>query len=239
MIYRLIFILIISTSSLSAQYFFWPGDTLFVWAHSGLNLRESADSKSDIISTIPFGKRVLLDANVQSDEKLIKIIDSKVIKGKRTPSYSLKGRMIKVIYNDTAGFVYSGFLSRIDPILKQFDYNYDKILTQKYGEIKSFILSDTIIGAKEIVFGNGVLHLSVGGSNWFKETYVFPYKTFQEGILLILLTINSDELDRYSDNWFIYKKEENLIEFHETNNMYRILLKEVDDLLIITYSGSN
>ncbi len=83
---------------------FKEGETLNVWAQSGLNMRDKPDAKATKITTIPYGAKVVVQPNIG-----VKIpFEVEEFKG-----FIVKGYWLLVKYGDTEGFVFDGFLSRL------------------------------------------------------------------------------------------------------------------------------
>jgi Bacterial SH3 domain len=107
----ILFIILQLSTTLNAQESrFKEGETINVWAESGLNMRDKPDAKAQKLMTIPFGAKVTVQANIG-----IKIpFQVEIFKG-----FDVKGFWLLVKYNNTEGFVFDGFLSRLPtPIVK-------------------------------------------------------------------------------------------------------------------------
>ena len=87
---------------------FKEGETINVWAASGLNMRDKPDAKGQKLATIPYGAKVLVQTNIG-----VKVpFEIEEFKG-----FTVKGYWLLVKYGNTEGFVFDGFLSRL-PIPK-------------------------------------------------------------------------------------------------------------------------
>ena len=83
---------------------FKEGETLNVWASSGLNMREKPDAKSAKRVAIPYGAEVSVLPNIG-----VKMpFEVEEFKG-----FTVKGYWLLVKYGNTEGFVFDGFLSRL------------------------------------------------------------------------------------------------------------------------------
>lgn len=86
------------------------GDTLFVWAYHGLNLRESPAASGTRRTTIPYGSSLV-------------VLDSVRVKTFSTKEYhnqfQIKGYWSKVRFDTLEGWVFDGYLSR-HPALRHF-----------------------------------------------------------------------------------------------------------------------
>ena len=83
---------------------FKDGETLYVWAQSGLNMREKSDAKASKVAAIPYGAKVFVSTNIG-----VKIpFEVEEFKG-----FTVKGYWLLVKYGNTEGYVFDGFLSRL------------------------------------------------------------------------------------------------------------------------------
>ncbi len=106
---------------------FKEGETLNVWAQSGLNMRDKPDAKATKITTIPYGAKVIVQPNIG-----VKIpFEVEEFKG-----FIVKGYWLLVKYGDTEGFVFDGFLSRLPaPESSKMDMAIIPYLNEKIGKV--------------------------------------------------------------------------------------------------------
>lgn len=102
------------------------GDTLFVIARTGLNVRSDPSLRGKALSTIPYGHRL-----IAKEEKLpflwfntdsVQIFESYSwykAENAATAPYWIKGKWVKVEYNGMEGYVFDGFLSKSKPLSKK------------------------------------------------------------------------------------------------------------------------
>ena len=99
-----LFLLLISVNLTAQESRFKEGETINVWAASGLNMRDKPDAKAAKVATIPYGAKVSVQPNIG-----IKIpFEIEEFKG-----FTVKGYWLLVKYGNTEGFVFDGFLSRL------------------------------------------------------------------------------------------------------------------------------
>ena len=99
-----LFILIQSLGLIAQASRFKDGETLNVWATSGLNMRDKPDAKAVKLTTVPYGAKVIVQENIG-----VKIpFEVEEFKG-----FIVKGYWLLVKYGDMEGFVFDGFLSRL------------------------------------------------------------------------------------------------------------------------------
>lgn len=82
------------------------GDTLYVAAHSGLNLRTEPGTKATKLAAIPREGQVIVLADV--DSSLAHSVTE-------FPGFSIKGFWVEVDYKGQVGYVFSGYLSGFVP----------------------------------------------------------------------------------------------------------------------------
>jgi Bacterial SH3 domain len=105
---------------------FKEGETLNVWAQSGLNMRDKPDAKAPKLTTIPYGAKVIVQPNIG-----VKIpFEVEEFKG-----FIVKGYWLLVKYGNTEGFVFDGFLSRLPAPAKNDTLSLEGYLDKQIGKI--------------------------------------------------------------------------------------------------------
>ncbi|MBV6439490.1 MAG: SH3 domain-containing protein [Haliscomenobacteraceae bacterium CHB4] len=110
-------LLLVSNFSLQAIGYYQPGDTLYVWAVSGLTLRKEASLKSAKLATIPYGTLVVAQNYPYDDKVEVEAVPAHSSDGQKSPAVMLEGSFVKVIFQGDTGYVFDGYLSRL-PVLK-------------------------------------------------------------------------------------------------------------------------
>lgn len=79
--------------SAQAIDYYGIGDTLFVWAQSGLTLRVTASQQAEKLAVLPYGTAVIVQENSYSDRQEMSVAEIKPLKSgdKNFPGYTLKG----------------------------------------------------------------------------------------------------------------------------------------------------
>ncbi len=110
---------------------FKDDETIHVWASSGLNMRSKPDAKAEKIATIPYGAKVVVLPNIG-----VKIpFEVEEFKG-----FVVKGYWLLVKYENTEGFVFDGFLSRLPaPKPNKQDFSILIYLNNQIGKVGSKI----------------------------------------------------------------------------------------------------
>jgi hypothetical protein len=177
------------------------GDSLYVWALSGLTLRKQPAPDADKIAVLSYGALAipLNYTNVSLSTELIKPGHNP--EGKKTPAYTLKGRWVEVKTDQGQGFIFDGYLSVLPPFKANATYKNNGKSTTTPWENKYQYL-ERVFGApvwakntqgesqhnSQYVYAGGIYHeyleSSVGLSSW-KGTYIFPQvHSLEEGYLL-------------------------------------------------------
>ncbi len=125
--YIFIALFLVKTIGLTAQTSrFKDGETLNVWASSGLNMRDKPDAKATKIAAIPYGAKVIVQQNIG-----VKIpFEVEEFKG-----FVVKGLWLLVKYGDKEGFVFDGFLSRLPAPKKADSLRFEGYLNSNFKKI--------------------------------------------------------------------------------------------------------
>ena len=115
---KVIKILIVITFSIlslttNANFNYQYGDTLEVWATSGLNMREGPGTDFPKITKLEYGTQVeVIDNYIQSTP-----LDLNVFKrNKKTDAFTMHGFWVRVKIGRQEGYVFDGYLSRLPVI---------------------------------------------------------------------------------------------------------------------------
>jgi len=85
------------------------GDTLYVWAKAGLNMRVSAAANASVIEKLPYGKQVIIaDHDIGKASFSVKVFNES--------GFVLQGFWVKVNMGDKSGYVFDAYLSRLAPL---------------------------------------------------------------------------------------------------------------------------
>ncbi len=185
---------------------FKEGETLNVWASSGLNMRDKPDAKAAKISTIPYGAKVVVQPNIG-----LKIpFEVEGFKG-----FIVKGYWLLVKYGNTEGFVFDGFLSRLPaPKPREQDIGIETYLDAQIGKVGNeyeikvqnpefdTVLRPTKSNEKYEKFDyfsfkqkykQGVLYDFRRGEGGFSMNIIFPNLILYEGYILAKKYFFDDE----------------------------------------------
>lgn len=141
----IIYLLFLSQIAQAQQSRFKEGETLYVWALNGLNMRKLPDAKSEKIAALPYGEKVIVQANIGI------IVAHEVEEFK---DFKVKGVWLLVKYGDKEGFVFDGYLSRLVAPEKGATYSIDFYVEKNYIEtgkpsFANFVNSNSIVTITE------------------------------------------------------------------------------------------
>ena len=142
------------------------GDTLSVFAKSGLNLRDQPLINSNVIARIPFGERV----------KVVELTyDSEIIENR-------KGLWLKVDCQEETGFLFSGYLTKLEAIkIGKNEANYVEF-NEFISWLESSLKQDSIIDKQEANFsGYGKDGYRVDWNFYSNGTMVYHYYKYEDG----------------------------------------------------------
>ena len=181
-------VFLIQTGNCITEY--QVGDTLYIWAASGLNLRAAPNAESKVIQKIDFGEQVLCQESKDWDDysnSSVIIKDIQKIDGEKTKTIEFKGTWTKVKYRSTEGYVFDAYLSKLKPLGDTNEFLTFEYFKQQYGILKYIEQKDSLAegGRNRIVLGNGSFieeYHSVGGAQF---NMIAPFLSIEEAVLII------------------------------------------------------
>lgn len=177
------------------------GDTLYVWAVSGLSLRQSPDLKAAKLDNIPHGA-ALVARNGKYSISDCPPVQVEAVPGHKNingvhPPVVLQGCFIRVEFNGKKGYVFDGYLSKLPAMRfssckfgpytdwKCFE-DFDTYAAREFGRLAEFIhIEDTTVGYGTLkrIYGNGITH-----DGWFdkieERRIILPDISLEEGFLI-------------------------------------------------------
>ena len=122
----MLFVFLQTIGLMAQESRFKEGETLNIWASSGLNMRDKPDAKEAKVSTIPYGAKVFVQPNIG-----LKIpFEVEEFKG-----FMVKGYWLLVKYGNTEGFVFDGFLSRLPAPIKNDSTTLEDYFDNQIGKV--------------------------------------------------------------------------------------------------------
>lgn len=188
------------------------GDTLFVWAKNGLNLREKPDTKSKILAKVSFGDFLIIVQPTDQEYHVLGIKPDNVPNSyvQESDPVIFKGKWVQVMDQfGQIGFVIDQYLLRHKPspernsTFVQFD-----ILRTDTTFLNPVPEDGGALNLSKITYlAHGITLNSEWGGVWILETYQLPDHTIQEALVRISSTLDNFTNWRVKRNW----KEEIII----------------------------
>jgi hypothetical protein len=238
----------ILATRLNAIDFYTSNDLLYVWANRGLNIRDSNSIRGNVIGTIGYNEKVIVLTNkFYNDENsiLLKINNLTTRKNiytkedEKEPIIEITGIWVKVNYNGLIGYVFDGYLSRLQgPSIyaKVFEQNLKDLFENNFGIISEKDSSYQDHRKIENYYHAGISYINKGANGGFNSTYIIPNVSVDE----ILLLLNNTGLDGIGTITRRKSKDLNgriyLIDSNESN--YHLTIIETKNATIIEVSGS-
>jgi hypothetical protein len=181
-------------------YNYNQGDELIVWAKSGLNLREEPNIQSKVITKIVLGETVVAQGGKDLGVGGLEIKDKQTLADGKGFTMTLRGRWVKVKFNDFEGFLFDAYLSKIK-------YDKDKPLE------KLLIDQKEICNEYRIDYWNSWRTIMNDGTyinSWSYQSgsgydMMIPFFSFEEAFLICIALISNPPKeivqDRMDEIW--------------------------------------
>lgn len=227
--------------NLSAQNF-TQGAELYVWAKSGLVLRDSEGFEGEKITVIPYGTKIQSGGFLTYNQAFeVEAIPERVFDNVTVPAWKMKGDFVRVSYDGTKGYAYSGYLSYYNPAYFELDtIDYAQWLVAKpIDTLFSYDLEqDAEFGESSILYENGISFYSYWDKSGGGGTITVPNATLAHGYLiaekLFDLGRYEPELGHGSSPTIIERTENSItFEFEQT----RITITEIGGTIIIVHDS--
>jgi hypothetical protein len=189
---------------------------MYVWANPGLEIRKTSDPNSVIISSIPFGEKILPDWSEADEYIYLKIKEAPSGYGSEAHDLSLYGKMVRVKYKDQTGFVYSGYLSRFPTF--SFEKSFHKFLLSEFDTIATVHHEskqyERTYHSHQMIFKNGINYFSYDcGTGCGEATYIIPNISLQEAFLIAHHIFRLDDTSLFYNNddygfWSVWENDE-------------------------------
>jgi hypothetical protein len=171
-----------------------PGDTVYVWAVSGLSLRESASLKSTKLDVIPYGTALVLQNWSGQHDIKVEVLPKNKIGDTDIPALQLRGDFAQVSYKGKTGYLFDGYLSKLPAFQVLQAKNQGAAQREDFTDwaTRNFgLLKKTQKGAFEYgssfsikwIFGNGILQ-DVWGEKDGNTRILLPDVSMEEAYLL-------------------------------------------------------
>jgi len=180
--------------TLHAMGHYKPGDTLYVWAMSGLTLCDGPSLNTAKLATIPYGTALKV-LNYNGDHRTVVVAVPGYKAGQESnPAVELDGDFAEVTFKGLKGYLFDGYLS----ILPTFKYyktadsgrpnfeNLEEWATRSFGllqKTQTGTFEYGIASTSQSIFGNGILI-----STWIEKggqtRIVLPNISMEEAFLI-------------------------------------------------------
>ncbi len=191
----IVFVSFFSSTSLFAIDDYKKGDTLYVWAFSGLSLRKSPTLDAPKLATISYGTSIIaLNEKVDYDYTTVEAVPSFQGAEGRCPSISISGRFVMAVFKSDTGYLFDGYLSKFPA----FRYSTDKGMDSKphfedvgewakrnFGLVSTFIEAYDGAGShSKSIYRNGIIQEGWTSKSG-KQRIILPNLSFEEAFLII------------------------------------------------------
>ncbi len=193
------------------------GDTLWVWATSGLVLREQAEFSGKRLDLVPFGTAVVC-LGAKSWESIETIEAAPAFEygssHEKSSALKLRGQFLKITFNGKEGFVFDAYLSRLSTPknvgwveysdkskrleIRSSDWQKESFGVASFSERKYPQPTDSY--EVTTVYKNGIVLHSEGDMKGGVGAMIFPDFSLEEAYLYLNLTWHiEDNLKRTAD----------------------------------------
>ena len=236
-----------------AATMYQPGDSMYVWAKSGLKMRVSPDLKGDKILTIPYGTKVKIDSYQEELPAVkIRVVKAQKIEGMEYKSFYLKGHWCRVSYLDTIGYIFDGYLSKMPtfelaPYLKETEVkqmvqeSFEDYADKHFGLLQrlDFEKNPTLVYPVSLrkIYGNGMIIEEGASRSGWKQRIILPGMSFEEGFLLFSTKFNFEEYatTEGEEIYPIYSVTKKSTDFVEIEGFAQtIQIRAVDGVVVIS-----
>ncbi len=177
------------------------GDTLFVWATSGLTLRTEADFKGKKLEVVPFGSPIICQGEKfgESDQTIEAVAPFHIgERYEKSPALKLHGQFLKVKFEGKEGYIFDAYLGAFPtPKIISWLENSDKSKVPVYESMEDWLSSNFGLVSKKvkelpfdehkttiIVYGNGIVIKYDGSIKGGTSSTIFPNLSLEEGYLI-------------------------------------------------------
>lgn len=181
----------IATQAKAIRYYH-EGDTLYVWAQSGLILRDEPGFDSKKIEALSFGTMVVTKRRKEMDTLIVSVaaIPPCTYEGQNYPGYKISGQWVEITANGKKGYVFDGYLSKYPPAnaKEMSDSDLDSYLARVFGlasQVKDRGRDQYVTKFACNFYKNGASGQSRAiGSSVAEATYILPELSLEEGYLI-------------------------------------------------------
>ncbi len=177
------------------------GDTLFVWATSGLTLRAEADFDGKKLEVVPFGSSMICQGEKfgESDQTIEAVRPFHIGEMyEKSPALKLRGQFLKVKFQGREGFLFDAYLGAFPTpkIANWLEYG-DKSKVPEFEPMADWLASNFGLVSKNvkelpfdgyrttiIIYGNGIIEKHDGSMKGGTSSIIYPSLSLEEGYLI-------------------------------------------------------
>lgn len=172
--------------------YYHEGDTLYVWAQSGLVLRNEPGFDSKKIETLSYGTMVVTKRRKEIDipDASVDAIPACTYESQNYPGYKISGQWVEITVNGKTGYVFDGYLSKYPPSndKEEEDSHLEGYLARVFGiasQVKDWGRDQYVTKFVCNFYKNGASGQSRAvGSSSAEATYILPELSLEEGYLI-------------------------------------------------------
>ncbi|MEY3242458.1 MAG: hypothetical protein RIR11_3897 [Bacteroidota bacterium] len=241
-ILQLIFCLV--ANNCFAIDYYSPGDSLWVWAKGGLNIRATPNDTAKIIGRVTNSSLVVVLEGQDKDYPYsIEVIKRSAKTGDSEkgyhPNFKLNGYWAKINHNGIVGYVFDGYLSKLPTFIghqndEQREDDFHVLALKKRNKLLKQIGQNKYDQQDykfvRYIFGNGSIIDITGESGSWRKEMLFPDDlSLIEGYLIYAHTMKmeTDTLLEKGDDYLVFEVE-----------MGVLTIKKVGSFLILYESHS-
>ncbi len=183
------------------------GDQLYIWAKSGLNLREGPGTNFPIIGGISFGEKVevIEKSNVPFTFTLISK-KAKAFRPTKNDPINLRGNWVKIRLDSITGYIIDQYLLELNPKIihptrdRKFYFDIISIDTTWVDTERNNVFQPKFCLTSQ--HGYGISGKIWFGGNYYTQSYIFEGFTIEE-VLIVFGAFYGKEYDQFSirKNW--------------------------------------
>lgn len=244
-------LLLTMAQPVSAIINYVPGDTLYVWAFSGLSLREQPDLNSSRLAVLPYGTVLVAQNYSQDKQTSVTAVPSYKDGETMYPAVVFHGDFAMVSYNGVTGYLFDGYLSKSPPLKYSIHSGnsrpeFEPVVdwaTRNFGLLKeskngTFVHGYTYYTTQ--IFGNGMVQdMRAEKSGWTR--LILPDFSMEEAFLLLNFETQFQwRTETSKDDSPMHLNIENLksIKLGSSGCSYHLLYLKEQETVIVTTSCS-
>ena len=217
---KLLVLIIICTHSLMSLAIgdYQKGEKVYVWAASGLKMRNEAAIKSQVLQTLDYG----VEVEISDDSIKQKVFEANVPKTDTLKgNWALKGHWVKIKFKEKGGYVFDAYLSKMLPFKRNTQHFFETkvdYLQRVYGKPKhkSYKTKKQNFEFEndDFYYQKDIIRYEVYGDGCFDHAIEIPNISLEEAYLFLKALFYED--DKGDGEMKLIQKDKNGYLFNET-----------------------